>query len=472
METETLTGFWSYTRIDARNSGGRLDVLRDLVEKAAQFPYGQRPRVKLWHDTSSTPYGADWKTTIRAAVARSMFFVPIVTPAFLQSQWCCEEVRLFLAREAEFGRSDLIFPIFYFDIGRVDRNDSEQCADRDIYDLLSKRQGMKFEHLRNVAFTDALVLAEVDRLALCIHGATASVFAATVRRERERVRLEEAEETRKREAEAARIESERVESELRSEAQRLAHADASPKQEGLEAEPVARASDRSQPVQEARQGAVSRRERIRGRGDRAAYAEAAGRSAATVMEAENQKRAAGLNSEPVQRQAAVTAAETSIDVPLAKDTSDRPPIEPDIPAPIVSPKAREASVWTAHKDLLELLIVLVVALALPGFISAIFSGLWAQRIFLILALGLGVIYCRAEHKPLTRFFWPAVLVFGWCVGVSCLVDLAFGRLMSYIYTMELFDQIVGWIVRTKRAAFLWLASWVAEAANSVLAWLK
>nr|WP_294503262.1 hypothetical protein [uncultured Rhodopila sp.] len=45
--------------------------------------------------------------------------IPIVTPGFLQSEWCCREVLQFREREKQLGRCDLIFPFLYVDTGDV-----------------------------------------------------------------------------------------------------------------------------------------------------------------------------------------------------------------------------------------------------------------------------------------------------------------------------------------------------------------
>ena len=177
-DTQTLTGFWSYTRADAQNSGGRLDALRHLVLNELGLAVGTRPAVELWHDTSSIPYGKDWELTISQAVDRATFFVPIVTPAFLQSQWCWRELRMFIGRQSISGRSDLIFPIFYIEVGRVDVNDPDQCQDRAAFELLRARQGMNFVALRNKDLQSHEVSAEIERLAWNIRDAALPALAA------------------------------------------------------------------------------------------------------------------------------------------------------------------------------------------------------------------------------------------------------------------------------------------------------
>jgi hypothetical protein len=131
-----MIGFWSYTRADARSARGRLDDLRGLVADELRLLMGSRPGIELWHDTSSIPYGKEWERVIQAAIKRSSFFIPVVTPAFLQSEWCCKEVLLFLAHQESLGRSGLIFPVFYVDVGGVDPSDPDRCHDPKVLELL------------------------------------------------------------------------------------------------------------------------------------------------------------------------------------------------------------------------------------------------------------------------------------------------------------------------------------------------
>ncbi len=48
-----------------------------------------------------------------AAVEQSVFFIPIVTPRAVNSNYCKFEFEAFLARERALGRADLVFPILY-----------------------------------------------------------------------------------------------------------------------------------------------------------------------------------------------------------------------------------------------------------------------------------------------------------------------------------------------------------------------
>ena len=60
-----------------------------------------------------------------SAVERSVFFIPIVTPRAVNSQYCQFEFDAFLKRERALGRTDLVFPILYVPVpalGKSRRN--------------------------------------------------------------------------------------------------------------------------------------------------------------------------------------------------------------------------------------------------------------------------------------------------------------------------------------------------------------
>jgi len=82
-------GFWSYSTSDDEHSGQRLSRLRARVAAEFQQLIGARPKVSSFQDKTTIQADADWEKEINEAIAGCSFFVPIVTPAFLQSEWCC-----------------------------------------------------------------------------------------------------------------------------------------------------------------------------------------------------------------------------------------------------------------------------------------------------------------------------------------------------------------------------------------------
>jgi len=312
-DTETLIGFWSYTRADAQNSGGSLDALRELLARELRLAVGQRPPTELWHDTSSIPYGKEWEISIRQAIERSIFFIPIVTPSFMQSEWCCKEVLLYLDHHRRMGRPDLVFPIFYIDTTRVDPENEEQCHDSNVYDLLRSLQGMKFERLRNEPIADRRVKMEIERLAWTVRDAALPLFRIVQTEERERARLMALQEEARRRAEEAACQAEekrRVEEAARqAEEKRRVEEAARQAEEKRRVEEAARQAEKKRRVEEAARQAEEKRraEEAARRAEEKRRAEEAARQAEVKRRAEEAARQAEekRRAEEAARQAEV-----------------------------------------------------------------------------------------------------------------------------------------------------------------------
>ena len=143
------TGFLSYARQDDELSGQKLSRLRELIKAELQLQYGRNP-VKLFQDVSTIPHGAAWERETLKALGESTFFVPIITPNFIQSEWCSREVSIFLEREQELfelhpslARESRIFPIHYRRIRDGDAVHPQMLA------ALRMRQWWDFQDLRD-----------------------------------------------------------------------------------------------------------------------------------------------------------------------------------------------------------------------------------------------------------------------------------------------------------------------------------
>jgi formylglycine-generating enzyme required for sulfatase activity len=171
------TGFWSYTRLDDTHSDGNLSVLRRRLQQRV----GQR-RVTIFQDVEAIPFGSDWQQQIDAGINAASFFIPIVTPSFLQSKGCCYEVTQFHRRLASLGRSDLIFPLHYNDaddFADVRRGD---CHDLAVRDFLWTLQHADFRPLRLRNPDGEEVRQRIAALAQAIYQALLRDTSTAVRR--------------------------------------------------------------------------------------------------------------------------------------------------------------------------------------------------------------------------------------------------------------------------------------------------
>jgi hypothetical protein len=203
-------GFWSYSRQDDELSHGSLSLLRSLLMAEMQQQYG-REQIQLFQDTSTIAHGAAWELEIRTSLGASTFFIPIITPNFIQSEWCSIEVRIFLERERELfetyqdlPRRSRVFPILLIDIGRI------EAFDEDVLAALKRLQWFDFRGFRHKDFRDEAVRRALSEFA----GSISELLHAKVQppiKEAERARFAaEADQARLREEEQKAAERERL----------------------------------------------------------------------------------------------------------------------------------------------------------------------------------------------------------------------------------------------------------------------
>jgi hypothetical protein len=112
-----LVGFFSYSREDDENFDHALSKLRTRIQNELRAQLGRsKETLRLWQDKEAIPPGTLWASEIQAAVHQSVFFIPIVSPRVVRSEYCGTEFEKFLERERVLGRNDLVFPILFIDV--------------------------------------------------------------------------------------------------------------------------------------------------------------------------------------------------------------------------------------------------------------------------------------------------------------------------------------------------------------------
>ena len=141
-----LIGFFSYSREDDEDFDHALSKLRTRIQNELRGQLGRsRESLRLWQDKEAIPPGTLWASEIQAAIGQSVFFIPIVSPRVVRSQYCGIEFDKFLARERELGRSDLVFPILFIDLPEL----SDKTAEGpEILQTLSVRQYVDWREFR------------------------------------------------------------------------------------------------------------------------------------------------------------------------------------------------------------------------------------------------------------------------------------------------------------------------------------
>lgn len=135
--------FLSYVREDDENAGGGITDLRKRLEAEIRLVTGLD--FTIFHDRQ-IGWGEAWEERIDQALDASTFFIPILTPRFVTSPYCRDELSKFLGREEQLRRSDLILPIYYSDEPVI--NDPALRAADPLAAELARRQLVDWRDLR------------------------------------------------------------------------------------------------------------------------------------------------------------------------------------------------------------------------------------------------------------------------------------------------------------------------------------
>jgi len=179
-----VIGFFSYSREDDQGSGGGLSALRDAIQNELSAQLGRtQSDFRIWQDKAAISLGTLWEKQLTQGINNSVFFVPIITPRVLKSQYCAMEFQAFLAREAELGRDDLVFPILYIPVPQLE--DEKLWRDDPILKVVGTRQYLDWGKLRH---KDPQSLEVRERLELYCRGITSALQKTWVLREQRKRR--------------------------------------------------------------------------------------------------------------------------------------------------------------------------------------------------------------------------------------------------------------------------------------------
>ena len=251
-----LIGFFSYSRDDDDDSHGTLSELRDRIQRELRGQLGRsRGNFRLWQDKEAIAPGKLWEREIKTAIEQSAFFVPIVTPTAVKSQFCKHEFDAFLARERALGRDDLVFPIYYIRVPALER-EAEWRADP-VLSIIGQRQWTDWRELRLLDVQDTRVREAIAQFCAKV----ADTLQRRVASPEEKRRQAEAERLTAEAAARNRAEQERLEEETK---RRAEEQEARRQAERERAEAEQRQADAKRRVEQdarAHDGAVNREKR-------------------------------------------------------------------------------------------------------------------------------------------------------------------------------------------------------------------
>ena len=175
--TETrAAAFWSYAHEDDRLDDGGILRLADRLQNEYSLMSGQA--LEVFVDRDGIKWGDEWRPAIDGALARTTFFIPILTPRYFERPECRKEFINFHTAAQSLGVSDLILPVLYAPVAQFDgRNEDELIA------LASRFQYVDWRQLRLEDSGSTLVKRQVHTLAVRLIEAGQRVDATQVQKE-------------------------------------------------------------------------------------------------------------------------------------------------------------------------------------------------------------------------------------------------------------------------------------------------
>ncbi|MEO8339245.1 MAG: TIR domain-containing protein [Nitrospirota bacterium] len=184
--------FCSYAHGD--NDDSWVESFATALTKVYRKLTGQAPRVFM--DRESLVTADIWETKICSALQVSQVLIAVISPSYIQSEWCQREWAMFSQRETEFreqkllaDEQGLIFPILLFplDRGRFSKHQQDFSAvvkQRQWLDVSSQLEGtpIRPDQVRHIAERLIDTIAELEqRRRRSASAVSSAVSGATIR---------------------------------------------------------------------------------------------------------------------------------------------------------------------------------------------------------------------------------------------------------------------------------------------------
>ena len=142
--SKVSVAFMSYAHHD--DGERRLTKFRDRL--AGELRSQSGVEMEIFMDSDAIKLGEQWRERLAEGLAASTFLLPIVTPSFLTSPYCRDELETFLGHERALGRNDLILPVYYIDCESFLTSANEAAAET--LRVVLRRQYFDWRDLRSL----------------------------------------------------------------------------------------------------------------------------------------------------------------------------------------------------------------------------------------------------------------------------------------------------------------------------------
>lgn len=157
--------FISYAHLDEKFEGGKISQIVSILEGRISLWAGEE--VKIFIDRRDIAWGDNWKKCISGNLERTYFLIPILSPAYFNSEMCNNEYLEFREYEQLAKREDLIKPIYYVESDLIEDPNPSQTENW-INEILS-RQWFDFRPLRLEDVDAPIVVKAIEDMARNIH---------------------------------------------------------------------------------------------------------------------------------------------------------------------------------------------------------------------------------------------------------------------------------------------------------------
>lgn len=111
-ENVEVNGFFSYAHVDDIHSC-LTNLKCDLCDEFQQITGS---KLSLFFNRDSLAWGGKWRESISSGINGSLIFIPVLSPNYLNSGSCVQELKQYLAKVNSEGARELILPILLSDV--------------------------------------------------------------------------------------------------------------------------------------------------------------------------------------------------------------------------------------------------------------------------------------------------------------------------------------------------------------------
>jgi hypothetical protein len=155
----TATAFWSYARSDDDGADGQIRRLKEQLDRAYKRHSGDD--LESFFDRQGEhriEWGDEWWGKISQTIARTMFFIAVISPSYLKSDICRREFMEFWEKASASAERELLLPILWVKV--YPQSDDEHK----IWNIAKERHYVDWTRIRRLLENDAQYTGLIDEM--------------------------------------------------------------------------------------------------------------------------------------------------------------------------------------------------------------------------------------------------------------------------------------------------------------------